>query len=381
MAVNRQRLLCLADGTIGTRLRQTAAACLTHFGVKQKDGNRRIRYGDAALIRKYQQRGTVQQRCQRRERHERAACRTAMQQRGKAVAEHVNTDQQRQDLQGSQCADADGRVLQNIEHDRKRQCLKARCKAEIRGSCGKDQHQQRPERQNARTAACRVHSHLGIDQLDIFLFLGLIGGNACRSCLLARDACLAACFLGSGFFHDLLLLGSLLGSFLFCQLGLAACLPLGDLLRGPALTLFHFLLARRDARFARFFNRLVFGGGCGLCGLLCRFILLISGSRLWLLCLGLCRRCGLRLDRLFRLCRCLRHWLCRLCGRLTGHLGDDGIQIKFIGIRYVAEHIFQRFQIHIVFSIHVHFPLNCPVCVGEAPQTAAQPPRWMRSAS
>ena len=73
--------------------------------------------------------------------------------------------------------------------------------------------------------------------------------------------------------------------------------------------------------------------------------------------------------------------LCRLCGRLTGHLGDDGIQIKFIGIRYVAEHIFQRFQIHIVFSIHVHFPLNCPVCVGEAPQTAAQPPRWMRSAS
>ena len=49
----------------------------------------------------------------------------------KAVAEHVNTDQQRQDLQGSQCADADGRVLQNIEHDRKRQCLKARCKAEI----------------------------------------------------------------------------------------------------------------------------------------------------------------------------------------------------------------------------------------------------------
>lgn len=212
-----------------------------------------------------------------------------MQQRGKAVAEHVNTDQQRQDLQGSQCADADGRVLQNIEHDRKRQCLKARCKAEIRGSCGKDQHQQRPERQNARTAACRVHSHLGIDQLDIFLFLGLIGGNACRSCLLARDACLAACFLGSGFFHDLLLLGSLLGSFLFCQLGLAACLPLGDLLRGPALTLFHFLLARRDARFARFFNRLVFGGGCGLCGLLCRFILLISGSRLWLLCLGLCR--------------------------------------------------------------------------------------------
>ena len=106
MAVNRQRLLCLADGTIGTRLRQTAAACLTHFGVKQKDGNRRVRYGDAALIRKYQQRGAVQQRCQRRERHERAACRTAMQQRGKAVAEHVNTDQQRQDLQGSQCADA-----------------------------------------------------------------------------------------------------------------------------------------------------------------------------------------------------------------------------------------------------------------------------------
>ena len=304
-----------------------------------------------------------------------------MQQRGKAVAEHVNTDQQRQDLQGSQYADADGRILQNIEHDRKRQCLKARCKAEIRGSCGKDQHQQRPERQNARTAACRVHSRLGIDQLDIFLFLGLIGGNACRSCLLARDACLAACFLGSGFFHDLLLLGGLLGSFLFCQLGLAACLPLGDLLRGPALTLCHFLLARRDARFARFFNRLVLGGGCGLCDLLCRFILLISGSRLWLLCLGLCRRCGLRLDRLFRLCRCLRHWLCRLCGRLTGHLGDDGIQIKFIGIRYVAEHIFQRFQIHIVFSIHVHFPLNCPVCVGEAPQTAAQPPRWMRSAS
>lgn len=109
---------------------------------------------------------------------------------------------------------------------------------------------------------------------------------------LARDACLAACFLGSGFFHDLLLLGGLLGSFLFCQLGLAACLPLGDLLRGPALTLCHFLLARRDARFARFFNRLVFGGGsCGLCGLLCRFILLISGSRLRLLCLGLCRRC------------------------------------------------------------------------------------------
>ena len=201
---------------------------------------------------------------------------SGVQQRGKAVAEHVNTDQQRQDLQGSQCADADGRVLQNIEHDRKRQCLKARCKAEIRGSCGKDQHQQRPERQNARTAACRVHSHLGIDQLDIFLFLGLIGGNACRSCLLARDACLAACFLGSGFFHDLLLLGSLLGSFLFYQLGLAACLPLSDLLRGPALTLCHFLLARRDARFARFFNRLVFGGG-GLCGLLCRFILLISG--------------------------------------------------------------------------------------------------------
>ena len=120
MAVNRQRLLCLADSTIGTRLRQTAAACLTHFGVKQKDGNRRVRYGDAALIRKYQQRGAVQQRCQRRERHERTACRTAMQQRGKTVAEHVNTDQQRQDLQGSQCADADGRVLQNIEHDRKR---------------------------------------------------------------------------------------------------------------------------------------------------------------------------------------------------------------------------------------------------------------------
>ena len=117
-----------------------------------------------------------------------------------------------------------------------------------------------------------------------FLFLSLIGSNACRSCLLARDARLAACFLGGGFFHDLLLLGSLLGGFLFCQLGLAACLPLGDLLHGPALTLCHFLLARR-MRFARFFNRLVFGGGCGLCGLLCRFILLISGSRLWLLCL------------------------------------------------------------------------------------------------
>lgn len=65
--------------------------------------------------------------------------------------------------------------------------------------------------------------------------------------------------LGSGFFHDLLLLGSLLGSFLFCQLGLCGVPAARDLLRGPALTLFHFLLARRDARFARFFNRLVFG--------------------------------------------------------------------------------------------------------------------------
>ena len=82
----------------------------------------------------------------------------------------------------------------------------------------------------------------------------------------------------------------------------------------------------------------------------------------------------------FPLCRYLS-WLRRLCGRLTGHLGDDGIQIKFIGIRYIAEHIFQRFQIHIVFSIHVHFPLIALCVRREAPQTAAQPPRWMRSAS
>ena len=118
------------------------------------------------LIRKYQQRHSAAAMHQRRERHGRAACRTAMQQREKAVAEHVNTDQQRQNLQkGSQCADADGRVLQNIEHDRKRQCLKARCKAEMRGSCGKDQHQRRPERQNARTAACRACATTsGIDQ-------------------------------------------------------------------------------------------------------------------------------------------------------------------------------------------------------------------------
>ena len=138
-----------------------------------------------------------------------------MQHERKAVAEHVNTDQQRQDLQGTQCADADGRVLQNIEHlTGSGSASKLGAKAEIRGSCGKDQHPAATERQNARTAACRVHSRLRIDQLDIF-FLPRPDRQQCvpPSLACARCFAFAACFLGSGF-HDLPSLGGSAASFL-----------------------------------------------------------------------------------------------------------------------------------------------------------------------
>ena len=199
----------------------------------------------------------------------------------------------------------------------KRQCSKLG-KAEIRGSCGKDQAPAaRPERQNARNGGVlRVHSHLGIDQLDIFpsspdrrqcvklltrlremLALRLASSAAASSTI----SCCSAAFSAASF-------SASLASRRACRSAI--------FWRGPALTPSIFCLrAAMHSASRSFFNRLVSGGAAPRP--LLPFYPSYFWEPSWLLCLGLCRRCGLRLDRLSGLLP--RALACLPLGALTGH--------------------------------------------------------------
>ena len=283
-----------------------------------------------------------------------------MEQAGKALAEHVHTDEDREELQNEQRADADRRVFDDIQHGRQRQLVEAGRKAQVCGGGREDEHQNGTRAQPHRAALALLRVLRRVAQRDLLRLLGGFRGLTRALGLLAGHALVI--LRRSGF----------RGFFLRFALGFpfgAARLFRSDLFRRLFAARSGFGFARGDALGAGIvivvLLRLLRGRGAGRTGL-------GRGAR------RLRRGGGLHLRRFGRLGRGGRFGLRRgldlrrrtrrglgLRGRAALHLGDDRIQIEIAAVRHVTEHRPDVVQIHhIVFSVHiVSVPLHYSACV------------------
>ena len=357
MAVDRKQLVGLRDCLIRARTGGVAAAVLAHHSVEHEDGRGDVGRGDTVLLGEYEQGNAVQDGRDDRDRDQRLAARTAVEQLGKAEAENVDADEDGEDLQDEQRADAERRVCDNVDERGQGELREARRERQVGCCCGEDQHKDGARVQTAAAATEHTEGLVGVEHLDVLVLLLLLGGDACGASLLARDA-LRLFLLGSG--SGLCGLFCLL-FFAFRELFLALGTFFGSLFRSLLLVLCGFGLAR--------------GNACG--------------TRVLRLCLGSGGRSGRRSLALgFRRSLYRRLLARRLCGgrgrlavyrlavRRLGlgfgrgsalYLGDDRLKVEITGIRNVVQQILELVQIKFIFLIHDVTSFICLVS-----QTAAE---------